>query len=151
MADTKTSELPEITTLEPGDLIEVSKDAGGSVYDSRKITVANMAASFTAGNDNNQTGTTYDLVATDGTNTTVWMNNAAANDVSIPLNATVPLAVGTKIAVIMEGAGVTSITAVTGVTLNGTDNGSVVINNQYQGATLTKRATDAWHVNGDIS
>jgi hypothetical protein len=104
-----------------------------------------------AGNDNDQTGTTYILVLTDQENTTVWMNNASANTLTIPTNASVAFAVGTKINVSMEGAGVTTISGDTGVTVNGTSGGSVVINNQYQGATLTKRASDTWIIQGDIT
>ena len=51
----------------------------------------------------------------------------------------------------MEGAGVTTIDGSTGVTINGVLNGSVVINNQFQGATLSKRATDSWIITGDVS
>lgn len=104
-----------------------------------------------AGTDNNQTGTAYTLVLADQENKTVWMNNAAANTVTIPTNASVTYPIGTKINVMMEGAGVTTIEGDTGVTVNGTSGGSVVINNQYQGATLSKRATNTWIVTGDIT
>lgn len=104
-----------------------------------------------AGNDNNQTGTTYTLVIGDAENTTVWMDNASANTLTIPTNASVAFPVGTKINVMMEGAGVTTIEGDTGVTVNGTSGGSVDIGNQYSGATLSKRATDTWIVTGDVS
>lgn len=104
-----------------------------------------------AGTDNDQTGTTYTFVLTDQENKTVWLNNAAAIAVTVPTNASVAFPVGTKINVMFEGAGVPTITGDTGVTVNGTSGGSVVMNNQYQGATLTKRATDTWIVTGDIT
>lgn len=111
--------------------------------------VINQSA-IAAGTDNNQTGTTYTLVLTDADNKTVWMNNAASNTLTIPLNASVAFATGAKINVMMEGAGFTSITGDTGVTVNGVSAGSGDINNQYQGVTLTKRANDTWIATGDI-
>ena len=111
----------------------------------------NIQTLVAAGTDNNQTGTTYTLVLADEENKTVWMSNASANVLTIPTNASVAFAVGTKINVIMEAAGVTTITGDTGVTVNGTSAGSAVVNNQYQGATLTKRATDTWIISGDIT
>lgn len=100
---------------------------------------------------NDQTGTTYTLVLTDKDKKTVWMNNASANTLTIPTNASVAFPTNTTILVMMEGAGTTTIEGDTGVTVNGTSGGSVDINNQYQGATLVKRATDTWIVSGDIS
>jgi len=109
------------------------------------------ASDVAAGTDNNQTGTAYTLVLTDADNKPIWMNNAAANTVTIPTNASVAFDIGTKINIMMEGAGVTTIEGDTGVTVNGTSAGSVVINNQYQGATISKRASDTWIVSGDIT
>lgn len=104
-----------------------------------------------SGTDNNQTGLTYVLVLTDKDNTTVWMNNGSGNTVTIPTNASVAFPIGTKILVVQEGAGQTTLSGDTGVTVNGTSGGSVVINNQYQGAVMTKRATDTWVIQGDIT
>lgn len=115
------------------------------------LTIDVDRASIAAGTDNNQTGTSYTLVLTDADLKTVWMNNASANTLTVPTNASVAFPVGTKIQVIMEGAGATSITGDTGVTVNGTSGGTVTINNQYSGAMLSKRATDTWIVTGDVS
>lgn len=104
-----------------------------------------------SGVDNNQTGTTYTLVLTDADNKTVWLNNAASIAVTIPTNASVAFPVGTKINLMMEGAGVPTTTGDTGVTVNGVSAGSFVINNQNQGATITKRATNTWIASGDIT
>lgn len=103
------------------------------------------------GQDNNQTGTSYTLVLTDADLKTVWMNNASANTVTIPTNASVAFPVGTKINIMREGAGGTIIQADTGVTLNGVVGGSVSILQQYDGATISKRATDTWIVTGGVS
>lgn len=99
---------------------------------------------------NNQTGTTYTVVLTDA-DKTIWMNNASPNVLSIPLNATVAYPTNTVIMVMMEGVGETSVTAVAGVTLNGVDGGSAVINAQYSGATLVKRGIDTWVMSGNTA
>ena len=132
-----------------GILIDDSDNITGVT--SIEIASVDLQTYVATGTDNNQTGTTYTLVLADQENKTVWMSNASANVLTIPTNASVAFAVGTKINVIMEAAGVTTVTGDTGVTVNGTSAGSAVINNQYQGATLTKRATDTWIVSGDIT
>lgn len=101
-----------------------------------------------AGVDNNQTGTTYTLVLTDADNKTVWMDNAASNVVTVPLNASVAFPTGTKIPVMQEGAGETTITGDTGVTVNGVSAGSFVISARYSGALLAKRGTNTWIITG---
>ena len=99
---------------------------------------------------NAQTGTAYTLALTDAGNV-VTMNNAAANTLEIPLNATVAFLTDTQIDTGMLGAGVTTIDAVAGATLNGIDGGSCTIQAQYGAATLVKIGTDAWWVFGNIS
>ena len=116
-----------------------------------KTRLDDMDTIIAAGTDKNEVGTTYTLVLTDQENKTVWLNNGSAIAVTIPTNASVAFPIGTKINLMMEGAGVPTITGDTGVTLNGVSAGSVVINNQYQGITLTKRGTDTWIASGDYT
>lgn len=94
-------------------------------------------------NSNNQTGTAYTLVLSDADAGEVWMNNASANVLTIPTNSAVAFPVETVILIMMEGAGVTSIAADVGVTLNGVVAGSGDLT-QYNGVALKKRATDTW-------
>lgn len=96
-----------------------------------------------------QTGTTYTLVIGDR-GQTVTMDNASANTLTIPTNASVAFDVGSVVVVIQKGAGVTTITGDTGVTVNGTSAGSVAISAQYQGVSLLKVATDTWIASGAI-
>ena len=104
------------------------------------------------GNFNNQTGTTYTLVLADGDGvTTVTMNNASANTLTIPTNASVAIGTDVAIAVMQYGAGSTTISGDTGVTVNGVSGGSVEIGTQYSGAVLTKTATDTWVVTAGSS
>ena len=98
---------------------------------------------------NAQTGTTYTLVLND-LGKMVTMNNAAAKVVTIPLNSSVAYPVGSTIGVLMLGAGITSITGATGVTVNGVSAGSGDIGEQYKAVTLWKIATDTWLVIGAI-
>lgn len=98
---------------------------------------------------NAQTGTTYTLVIGDR-GQTVTMDNASANTVTIPTNASVAFDVGSVVVVVMKGAGATTITGATGVTVNGVSAGSVTISAQYQGVSLLKVATDTWIASGAI-
>ena len=100
---------------------------------------------------NAQTGTSYTLALTDAQNRAVTMSNASANTVTVPTNASVAFPVGSIVNIIQIGAGATTITGDTGVTVNGTSAGSAAIQTQYQGAVLLKTATDVWVVSGDIA
>lgn len=100
-------------------------------------------------NPNNQTGTSYTAQLSDK-NKTIWMDNASANVVTIPDNTAQAFDINTVILIMMDGAGTTSITAGTGVTLNGVSTGSVDISEQYSGATIVKRGTNDWVVTGKV-
>ena len=92
---------------------------------------------------NGQTGTDYTLALTDA-GKTVWMNNVAANEVTIPDNGSVAFPLNTVSAVVQEGAGTTTISAATGVAFNGITGGSGDISAQFGAVWLCKRGTDTW-------
>jgi hypothetical protein len=95
---------------------------------------------------NAQTGTTYILtLADDGQ--VVTMDNGGANTVTIPTNASVAFPVGSQIKCSQIGAGITSYTGDTGVTVNGTSGGTYASPAQYSIVTLIKIATDTWLAN----
>lgn len=98
---------------------------------------------------NAQTGTAYTLALTDRGDT-VTMTNAAANTVTVPANATAAFAVGSVISIMQLGAGTTSITGATGVTINGVAGGTGAIGTRYQGVSLLKIGTDTWVLSGDV-
>lgn len=98
---------------------------------------------------NAQTGTAYTLALSDR-GQIVTMDNASANTVTVPTNASVAFDVGSVVTVVQKGAGLTTITGDTGVTVNGTSAGSVVILSQYQGVSLIKIATDTWIASGAV-
>jgi len=110
----------------------------------RTISVADDGVDPTkvAGAVNAQTGTTYTLVAADD-HKIVTMDNASANTLTIPTNASVAFPTGAKIDVIMMGAGVTTVTGDTGVTVNDVSAGSGDLA-QYGGCSLVKLATNEW-------
>lgn len=97
---------------------------------------------------NPQTGTAYTSVANDA-GKTITMNNASANVVTIPANASVPYPIGTKIDVVQLGAGQTSF-AITTDTLNSRSSW-VKISARYGRATLTKVTATSWVLSGDLA
>lgn len=101
-----------------------------------------------------QTGTTYTTILDDN-GQVVTMNNASANTLSIPTNASVAYPIGTQINVLQIGAGQTTIQAVTSGTTTILSTGATAaapkIRARYGMATCIKAATDTWYVVGDIS
>lgn len=98
---------------------------------------------------NAQTDTAHTLVIGDR-GQTVTMDNGSANTLTIPTNASVAFDVGTVVTVIQIGAGATTITGDTGVTVNGVSAGSGDISDQYGGVSLLKVATNTWIASGAI-
>lgn len=96
------------------------------------------------------TGTTKTLALTDE-GTRQECNNASAQTITIPTNASVAFPVGAEIEIVQFGAGTVTITADTGVTLNGVSTGSCDILAQYRGAFLYKQASNVWIVMGSIT
>jgi len=101
-----------------------------------------------------QTGTTYTTVLNDN-GQVVTMNNASANTLSIPTNASVAYPIGTQINVLQIGAGQTTIQAVTSGTTTILSTGATAaapkLRARYSSATCIKAATDLWYVVGDIA
>ena len=97
---------------------------------------------------NRQTAS-YTLVLGDA-DKLVEINNASANNLTIPLNSSVAFATGTQILLAQYGAGQTTVVATSGVTIR-SSGGKLKLNAQYSGATLIKIATDEWYLFGDIA
>lgn len=94
--------------------------------------------SFKGNGLNDQTGTTYTLVLTDA-GKTVTLNNASAVTVTVPTNASVAYETGTCIYFTNKGAGVVTISAAGGVTLN---NSSTLAQNSS--CYIQKLDTNTW-------
>jgi hypothetical protein len=80
----------------------------------------------------------------------IEMNVASANDLTIPLNNSVAIPIGSTIDIIQYGEGQTTIVATGGVTIRSKE-GNLKLTGQYSGATLYKRGTDEWVVVGDLT
>jgi hypothetical protein len=76
---------------------------------------------------------------------------SSAVTVTIPDETTMPFEIGTLINVTQVGAGVATIVAAAGVSLNGIVGGSVALTDQWSGAALTKRGADAWVIQGALA
>jgi hypothetical protein len=96
---------------------------------------------------NTQTGTTYTLVLGDA-GQVIEMDNASANTLTVPPNSSVAFPTGTVLNVRQKGAGQTTIAAGAGVTINTPE--TLLIRKQYGLATLHKRGTDDWCIEGNL-
>lgn len=90
----------------------------------------------------------YTLVLTDNSDL-VEISNASANNLTVPLNSSVPFPIGSQINILQTGAGQTTIVATGGVTINSTP--GLKLRAQWSAATLIKRGTDTWVAVGDLS
>jgi hypothetical protein len=97
---------------------------------------------------NRQTAS-YTLVLGDA-DKLVELNNASANNLTVPLNSSVAFATGTQILLAQYGAGQTTIVATSGVTIR-SNGAKLKLNAQYSGATLIKIDTNEWYLFGDIA
>ena len=97
---------------------------------------------------NRQTAS-YTLVLGDA-DKLVEIDDASANNLTIPPNADVEFPIGTQILVSQYGAGQTTLVAGSDVTLR-SDLGKLKISSQYSGATLIKIATNEWYVFGSLA
>ena len=92
--------------------------------------------------------TTYTLVLADR-GKLLLCANAAAQTVTVPTNASAAFVIGTQLDLVQTGAGVLTIAAAGGVTVNATP--SLAFRAQYSAASLIKTATDTWLLVGDLA
>lgn len=100
------------------------------------------------GVERNPQAASYTLVLADRSKL-VEISNASANTLTVPPNSSVAFPIGTQIIVLQTGAGQTTLTPGSGVTINGTP--GLKLRAQWSSATLIKRATDTWVAIGDLS
>lgn len=98
---------------------------------------------------NNQTGTTYTLVATDAGDV-VTLTNGSAITVTVPTNASVAFPIGTQVTLAQMGAGKVTVAGAVGVTVYSADS-FLSLRTQYSSGTLIKTATNTWLLIGDIA
>jgi hypothetical protein len=91
----------------------------------------------------------YPLVLADA-GKVIPISNAAANNVTVPLNSSVEFPIGTVITLIQTGAGQTTIVATDGVTIQ-SENSKLKIKGQYAVAGLLKTDTNIWVAFGNLT
>ncbi len=96
------------------------------------------------------TATSHTLEAVD-LGSILETTGSSAVTVTIPPEASVPFEIGALINVTQVGAGVATVTAAAGVSLNGVPGGSVALDGQWAGAALVKRGADAWIIQGALA
>lgn len=106
------------------------------------LTAANLNAAFNAYTVNSQTGTTYTFVLTDRGGL-VTASNSAASTYTLPTNASVAYATGTRLYLLNIGAGTVTLAAPAGGTLTGTLQVPTGVRVQ-----LIKTGTNTWFVSG---
>ena len=96
------------------------------------------------------TATSHTLEAVD-LGSILETTGSSAVTVTIPTESTVPFEIGALINVTQVGAGVATVVAAAGVSLNGIVGGSVALDGQWSGAALVKRGVDAWIIQGALA
>ena len=112
-------------------------------------TIANLALKTDKLLVTNRQTASYTLVLSDA-DKLVEINNASANNLTVPLNSSVAFSTGTQILLAQYGAGQTTIVATSGVTIR-SNGAKLKLNAQYSGATLIKIDTNEWYLFGDIA
>ena len=79
----------------------------------------------------------------------IEMNVASANTLTIPANSSVAFDIGTQIMILQTGAGQTTITPDTGVTIY-SKNSEFKLDAQWSSAVIIKRDADTWVALGDL-
>jgi hypothetical protein len=103
---------------------------------------------------NAQTGTSYTLALSDSYQVLITQNNASANAIKIPTNATAAIPIGSVITVLNIGAGLCTISAVTSGTTTVLSAGATPAAPtvaQYKTVALIKTGTDNWYVVGSCA
>ena len=98
---------------------------------------------YNAVNINAQTGTTYTFALADASEgKLVTASNAASSTYTVPPQSSVTWAAGAVLRILNQGAGVVTIAAGSGVTINGTP----LTLAQYKGAALQRTASNTWTI-----
>ena len=95
----------------------------------------------------------YTAVLADGNNTLVTLSNASANTFTIPPNGSVAFPVGTILNFAQTGAGQTTITQGSGVTITsvGATASAPKTRVQYSACSAVQTSANNWLVFGDIA
>jgi hypothetical protein len=145
--------LPENAPLDPAlDLMHVAQ-WNGSGYDSRRATVGEIAAALASSLLGIETVTdaTYTIAAADNYKQKRF-TNAAGCTVTVPLQASVPISIGTRVrmtAAASDGSGDVVLVPEGAVILNSRDD-ALTSNGHMAVFEIVKVAEDEWDVLGDV-
>ena len=96
------------------------------------------------------TATAHTLEVID-TGCIIETTGSSAVTITIPSEASVPFEIGGLINITQIGAGIATVAAATGVSLNGVSGGSIALDGQWSGVALVKRGADAWVIQGALA
>lgn len=148
MSDKKISALTsKSSNLAGTDIFAIAESDGSGGFTSKGITGDEIKKAITTISKSSQSAS-YTLVLTDR-DKLVEVDNASANTLSVPLNASVAFPIGTQILVVQKGSGQCTITPISGVTVYSEDS-KVKTVGQYALATLIKCDTDTWYLGGNL-
>lgn len=133
---------PPAESVQGGDVFQIVQDG-----EDFNLDLSRLRAFALTSPENAQTGTAYTLVLADAFKL-VAMNNAAANTLTVPPNSAAAFPVGTRIDLGQDGAGQTAIAAGAGVTIRTPE--TLKLRKQWGKATLIKRATNTWDLEGNL-
>lgn len=142
----KISQLSDAAALTDADLAELEQPGETAGTRSRKVTLALLRAYALRSPENVQTDN-YTLVLSDAFKL-VTINAASAKNLTVPPNSSVAFPVGTRIDVGQDGAGQVTIVADDGVTIRTPE--TLKLRKQWAKATLIKRGTDTWDLEGNL-
>jgi len=97
---------------------------------------------------NTSTGSSYTLTLTDA-GKVLPISNSSANTVTVPLNSSVAFPTGTAITLVQTGAGQTSITGASGVTIQ-SESSKLKLKAQFATAGLLKTDINTWVAFGNL-
>lgn len=146
MADNKISDLADAAALTDADLAELEQPGEAAGTRSRKITLALLRAYALKSLENAQTDS-YTLALTDAYKL-VTINASGAKNLTVPPNSSVAFPVGTRIDIGQDGAGQVTVVAGSGVTVRTPE--TLKLRKQWAKATLIKRSTDTWDIEGNL-
>jgi len=96
---------------------------------------------------NTQTGTSYTLQLTDLAKL-ITLDNTSAITLTVPLDSSVPFAIGDRIDILQKNTGMVTIVGTGGVTVNATP--GLKLRSRWSSATLIKLDTNSWVAIGDM-
>ena len=129
---------------------KISLDGGNAVGEYNHLTDAELTFSQHQTAFGAIADATHTLITTN-VNVPISLTRAGVQTVSIDTFANQAIPTNSRIVIQGYGSGVKTIESVAGVTLNGVDNGSFVLDAQYSSCELACYATNTWIITGGVN